>query len=550
MPGIWLTSRPFEEIIYDLSFIVPRIDLEWFADARWLQRKDASISRVSLYDWVTLSVDAESVVGIAVVAADFEGKDSSGAQDEFQEKAGRDFYNVPLLVTKSQDLIQGEPLVVVTGSDFIGYVYDATGAQAFVAALLGAVKTGAVVHSERGYFQFDRIGSGALESTARTVITDDRDTTNTVIMVDNSQVIKVYRKLQAGSSPDIEISKGLDKVGFQSIPRPLGYGTYSGWQGVICPAFFVQEFIENEGDAWSILCREALESLKAQLWDSLPQEDGDGCIHDYGRSPGFRESRLGTVTAGLHLASSRIDEDGFTPEVMRPLDVAGLVGNIISAVPITIEELRRANLDSETLAKTISMYESLGRKEAVSKCLRQVEEILQNSSDLGMKIRIHGDLHLGQFLQVRKNDTCDFVIIDFEGEPLRPVCERLRKSSPLRDVAGMLRSFDYSGYSAAFRMDECPDEKEHLMAIAREWGSETGERFLKGYLEAMRRSCPHLLPKDARDFHLLLLCFKLEKALYEIRYELRNRPRWVNIALRGTLDSINEIQSNLNCGEW
>lgn len=548
MPGIWLTQRPFEEIIRDLAFIVQRIDLEWFAGARWLQRKDASISRVTLYDWVTLSEDTESVVGVAVVAVDFGKEDTLRARGGFQEQPGRNLYNVPLLVTKSEDVVQGEPLVVVTGSDFTGYVYDAAGARAFAAALLGAVKTGAVLNSERGHFRFNRVGSHIVDSKVHTVVTEDRDTTNTVIIADFSQVIKVYRKLQTGLSPDIEISKGLDKVGFSNIPRPLGYGIYSGQQGVTCPAFFVQEFIENEGDAWGIVCRDALEFLKGQLGDSLPEEGGDGGVSDCSRNLGLREGRLGAVTAGLHWASSSIDEDGFTPEPMGPEDVASLVNNIISAVPITIEELKRAGLDSETFEKTLNMYESLRRKEAILKCLRQVEEILANSCELGMKIRIHGDLHLGQFLQVSGNGLHDFVIIDFEGEPLRPVYERLKKSSPLRDVAGMLRSFDYSGYSAAFRMDESADQKEYSMAIARKWGRQTGEEFLKGYLEAMRLSCAHLLPRNPRDFQLLLLCFKLEKALYEIRYELRNRPRWVNIALRGTLDSMDEIRSNFDCG--
>lgn len=548
MPGIWLTQRPFGEITQDLAFIVQRIDPEWFAGARWIQRKDASISRVTLYDWVTLSEDTESVVGVAVVAVDFGEENTFPAHGGFQEQPERNLYNVPLLVTGSEDVVQGEPLVVVTGSDFRGYVYDATGTRAFAAALFTAVRTGAVLNSERGHFRFNHVGSPILDSKAHTVVTEDRDTTNTVIIVDFSQVIKVYRKLQTGSSPDIEISKGLDKVGFSNIPRPLGYGIYSGRQGVTCPAFFVQEFIENQGDAWDILCREALEFLKGQFGDSLPEEGGDGGITDCRRNLGLREGRLGVVTAGLHLASSSIDEGEFAPEPMMREDVVSLVNNIISAVPITIEELKRANLDAETLEKTLNMYESLRQKEAILKCLRQVEEILRDSPELGMKIRIHGDLHLGQFLQVRGNGLYDFVIIDFEGEPLRPVYERLRKSSPLRDVAGMLRSFDYSGYSAAFRMDESADEKEYLMAIAREWGRQTGEEFLKAYMEAMRRSCAYLLPRNPRDFQLLLLCFKLEKALYEVRYELRNRPRWVSIAIRGTLDSINEIRSSLDCG--
>ncbi len=549
MPGIWLTQRSFDEVICDLASIVPLINLQWFSDARWLQRKDASIREVTLYDWVTLSEGEDSVVGVAVIAVGFERGMGSQAESESCEQADEGLYNVPLLLTKSEPSIQSRPLVVITGTDFRAYMYDATGTTAFATALLGAVRTGAVLCSERGYFQFDRAGPGILDSQVHTVATEDRDTTNTVIMVDSSQVIKVYRRLQAGTSLDIEISRGLDGVGFSNIPRPLGYGVYSTRQDVTCPAFFIQEFIKNQGDGWDILCGDALKFMKRRLEDSLSEEADEGGIDGYRQDFGLRESRLGVVTAGLHCALSGVKEDGFTPEAMKPEDVISLVGNIISAIPITIEELRQANLGSEALEKTLCAYQSSIQEEAVLKSLRQVEEALVNADELGMKIRIHGDLHLGQFLQVRGKFAQDFVIIDFEGEPLRPVCERLKKSSPLRDVAGMLRSFDYSGYSAAFRMDDFPDQKEHFMEAAKEWGRRTGEEFLKGYIDAMRKSYAFLLPWDSRNFQLLLLCFKLEKALYEVRYELRNRPRWVNIALRGTLDSIGEIRSTFDYGE-
>ena len=552
MPGTWLTERPFDEVIHDLAFIVPKIGSQWFTDARWLQRKDVSIGEVTLYDWATLSQGSETVVGIAVVAIDFKGGRASEAQAESDAgtQVESHLYNIPLLITKSGNSIQSEPIVGIIGRDFSGYVYDATGTRAFAAALFGAVKAGKRLYSKRGYFGFNSAGPGLPDSQVRTAVTEDRDTTNTITMVDSSQVIKVYRRLQPGLSPDIEISKGLDGAGFQNFPRPLGYGVYSEGQGVTCPAFFIQEFIENEGDAWDILCEDALRFLKRRVEELSSQGDDRGAasVDSCGKAFDSRESRLGVVTAGLHSASSGVDEERFTPEIMGSKDVAGLINNIFCAIPITMEELRRASRRSDLLEKNFNRHEVWKEKETILACLRQAEEVLASSQGLGMKIRIHGDLHLGQFLQVRRNESYDFVVIDFEGEPLRPVCERLRKSSPLRDVAGMLRSFDYSGYSAAFRMDDSPDEKRHLMEIAREWGRQAGQKFLEGYLEAIHGSHSFLLPKNPRDFQLLLLCFKLEKALYEIRYELRNRPRWVNIAIQGTLDSIDEIRSSLHCG--
>jgi maltose alpha-D-glucosyltransferase/alpha-amylase len=549
VPGILQTQRAFDEIIHDLPSIVQLIDLHWFRDARWLQRKDAFVRKLTLYDWVTLSEGEDSIVGVAVIAVRFGRESGAEPETEYREEADEDLYNVPLLFAKSEPSIRSEPLVVINGADFAAYMYDATGTVAFAAALLDAVRIGAVLSSGRGHFRFERTAPGIWDLQAHAVATEDQDTTNTVIMVDSSKVIKVYRRLQAGRSLDIEITRGLGQVGFSSIPRPLGYGVYSARQGVSCPAFFVQEFVENNGDAWEMLCCDALGFMKRQLEDSLSEVGDKGVVYDSRWDSGLREGSLGAVTAGLHCALQGVKDDAFTPEPMQPEDVVSLVHNIISTIPITIEELSQARVGSELLEKTLGTYELLMQEESIFKRLRHVEEVLTNADELGMKIRIHGDLHLGQFLQVRGSPPYDFVIIDFEGEPLRPASERLKKSSPLRDVAGMLRSFDYSGYSAAFRVDDFPDQREHLMEIAKEWGRRAGEEFLKGYLEAMRGSCAFLLPRDSRNFQLLLICFKLEKALYEVRYELRNRPRWVSIALRGTLDSINEIRSTFDYGE-
>ena len=307
MPGIWLTQRPFGEITQDLAFIVQRIDPEWFAGARWIQRKDASISRVTLYDWVTLS-EIQNPLSVWPLLLWISGRKHVSAHGGFQEQPEMNLYNVRCS-DRSEDVVQGEPLL---SSQDRSRVCPRRYRHGLLQLRCSAVRTGAML-SERGHFRFNRVGSHIVDSKVHTVVTEDRDTTNTVIIADFSQVIKVYRKLQTGLSPDIEISKGLDKVGFSNIPRPLGYGIYSGQQGVTCPAFFVQEFIENEGDAWGIVCRDALEFLRGQLGDSLPEEGGDGGVSDCSRNLGLREGRLGAVTAGLHWASSSIDEDGFTP---------------------------------------------------------------------------------------------------------------------------------------------------------------------------------------------------------------------------------------------
>ena len=152
----------------------------------------------------------------------------------------------------------------------------------------------------------------------------------------------------------------------------------------------------------------------------------------------------------------------------------------------------------------------------------------------GIKIRYHGDYHLGQVL-LRQND---FVIIDFEGEPARTLDERRQKHSPLRDVAGMLRSFNYAGYTALSRMvAERPEDYAMVELWTREWETETARTFLQAYEENVRGSG---LYADWEGARRLLDLFVLEKALYELRYELNNRPAWVHIPLHGILELVGE----------
>lgn len=147
-----------------------------------------------------------------------------------------------------------------------------------------------------------------------------------------------------------------------------------------------------------------------------------------------------------------------------------------------------------------------------------------------MKTRVHGDYHLGQVLRTGE----DFVILDFEGEPAKPLGVRLEKQSPAKDVVGMLRSFDYAAFAALFAFaKDRPDRLERLGPWARLWQVWTSAAFLREYL-AVASGAP-FLPADPADFALLLEAFTLDKALYELLYELNNRPDWVGIPLRGVL---------------
>ena len=180
------------------------------------------------------------------------------------------------------------------------------------------------------------------------------------------------------------------------------------------------------------------------------------------------------------------------------------------------------------------LEELRGRREEI---LDRFTGLLDRKLD-GMRIRTHGDYHLGQVLYTGK----DFVILDFEGEPARPLSERRIKRSPLRDVAGMLRSFDYAVHAALAELTERavapqPVEQGPRVDELRRWGrlwyEESAAAFLRAYLETVRGS--GLVPEDAADLKLLLDVYLLDKAVYELRYELDNRPAWAGIPARGIL---------------
>ena len=156
----------------------------------------------------------------------------------------------------------------------------------------------------------------------------------------------------------------------------------------------------------------------------------------------------------------------------------------------------------------------------------------------GMRIRCHGDFHLGQVLFTGK----DFVIIDFEGEPARPITERRLKRSPLRDVAGMLRSFNYAALSKLRNNSVRPEDAVQLKPWARFWDFWVSVTFLKGYLEATTNAS--FTPKSAEEFNLMLSVHTLEKAIYELGYELNNRPSWVDVPIAGILQMVKPEESN------
>jgi maltose alpha-D-glucosyltransferase/alpha-amylase len=323
---------------------------------------------------------------------------------------------------------------------------------------------------------------------------------NTSLIIDGRYVLKLVRRLQPGPNPDVEIGRFLLKrARFRNVPALAGWLEYQRVQTPPITLAILQSYVPSECTGWEM----AMRMLRLQ-------QTGSG-------APEFPARLLGQRTAELHLAlASETEDREFRPEPLTPADVEAVVGRIrehLELVRPSLGVLAVTNVDAQSLL------------EAEDRMWRQTKDV--GVGPWGQKIRVHGDYHLGQVLWTGE----DYWIIDFEGEPTRPLDERRAKHSPLKDVAGMLRSFDYAAQSL---LRESPsDETGSLAESMAEWCRSVSSSFLKGYRETTEASA--LLPPDIGEFTKLLDLFLLDKVLYELHYELNNRPDWVEIPLRGIL---------------
>ena len=319
---------------------------------------------------------------------------------------------------------------------------------------------------------------------------------NTSVIYAGSAILKVFRRLQPGINPDSEIVAFLtSRTAYHHVPEFLGsflLRLEDGGPPVELGA--VQAFVENEGDCWRWLPR-ALETSTPGDLETLLEPI----------------ALLGRRTGELHAALAGSTElDAFRPEPFTIDDVEAEVSRLAAELASTFTMIRRqdAMTDQECDDLETALRDRLPGVDVLEGLPR---------------IRVHGDYHLGQVLRVGG----DFVIIDFEGEPSRPMSERRKKHSPLKDVAGMLRSLDYAASSARFTMAGKAD------SALRSWSVTAERAFLDGYRESVVGAPIQLVPRDDARFQAALDLFMIDKALYEARYELDNRPDWLGIPLDG-----------------
>jgi maltose alpha-D-glucosyltransferase / alpha-amylase len=404
----------------------------------------------------------------------------------------------------------------------VGLMGDAFADEAFCRAIVVAMSRKKDVATAQGKLQFRPTAAFAqLAGTDFANLPAARpqgSSSNTVVVMGERLILKGYRRLRTGASPELEMGLYLTEVVKYPNCAPLaGMLEYVGSNGENRVLAMLQAYVANQGDGWTY----SLEYLRRHLEEHRTAPASDALPTNAHAAYLITIRTLAKRTAELHLAlTTHTGRADFDPEPIVRADIDAYrqralneARNAMSLLKSTLDQL--PPVDRDQANEVLALQDRLiARLEATA-----------NEPTQGQKIRIHGDYHLGQVLVTRN----DFVIVDFEGEPGHSLEERRAKQSPLRDVAGMLRSFSYVEHSALRSVAHDEVEFTKLAPLAKAWKAEVRNAFLAAYDETAQGTA--LTPGQG-----LLGLFELEKALYELRYELTNRPTWAGIPLQGILE--------------
>jgi maltose alpha-D-glucosyltransferase/alpha-amylase len=351
---------------------------------------------------------------------------------------------------------------------------------------------------------------------------------NVSIAFGDAALLKIYRRLRSGEQPEVEVARFLtETAGFRNTPAYLGSVDFEGESGETTTLASAFAFVQNQGDAWSAF----VHALERHVQDDLLRNQAlSSDVEMHQEPPGLAYPldlvrRLGERTGEMHAAfAAPTEEEAFRREMIVQADIDEWIGDARTQADAALDGLRRAESRfspglQEQVRRLTSIRNQIGRR----------LDAFAGLPPTGHKSRIHGDYHLGQVLIAQQ----DVYIIDFEGEPRRTLEERRAKNSPLRDVAGMLRSFDYAAWTAVLQFGAgSPDPAWNPAATASTWRTRLRAEFLEGYWSTAPDSAE---AGDATNPPLLEL-FLLQKGFYEIGYELSNRPDWVSIPVHGVLE--------------
>jgi maltose alpha-D-glucosyltransferase/alpha-amylase len=586
-----LTSGPGLELLR--SALPP-----WLVRQRWFGAKSRTIASIDILHFAPLVLGAPSIAASHGEGWDADIPPAIFFLDIRYNEGEHDTYQLPLALSSGREMeaiLADRPAAVLATLTAAGnplILHDAAIREDFRQSLLKLIETGQTLPVSEPAPPADNwaetpaahgpvdvaaattdpaaASGGTITGYASTIFQEARGTdplparlssaeqSNTSILFNHKMILKLFRRIQPGENPDVEIGRFLTEVAhFPRIAPFLGQITLVGAPPSTTASSSVrvggtiktpddsestslgmlQELVKNEGDGWAWTLDELARFYESVAGCPAPAEEGiSATFLNSGRMPPEIDERagfylnaaalLGRRTAELHLAlATETTNEAFKAEPLTSTDLRGDAQRIDAQINHTLDALK----------SRISTLVNETADEAATILSRRIElfaraHSIASAEPSGQAIRIHGDYHLGQVLRAKN----DFILLDFEGEPARPLAERRKKQCPLKDVAGMLRSFSYAAWSGLDQhVQRRPDAQRTLEPWLRLWQNAVSTCFLDTYRETAAAN-PALLPEPAQA-QSLLNAYLLEKALYELLYELNNRPAWVRIPLAGIL---------------
>jgi maltose alpha-D-glucosyltransferase / alpha-amylase len=444
-----------------------------------------------------------------------------------EAKTGREaaLYLLPLIIRWARlDRVRKDTnaLAAVRRGRSEGTLLDAATDQSFIAFMLEEMRNGRSIEADGGRLAFEptRAFAAATPEPIESVRAISTEQSNTTVLIGNKYVLKLFRRLEPGTNPEVEIGRFLtEAVSFPHAPALRASAELEREEKTSAVAV-LHEFVENQGDAWTVTAHSLdryVEEQRLLTAEAAGQSDEQTAYLG-------RMQLVGVRVAQLQLAlASRDDIAEFAPEPLQADDVAHWREDALKSANAVLDTLlaRRRELPESALGL---LDDVMARRESLPNLLR---DLFPDSLQLS-KIRHHGDFHLGQILIVKD----DISIIDFEGEPRRAIEERRRKGPAARDVAGLIRSIDYSATAALRRaLNSAPDPQDRIARALDRWRDSAVGAFLGSYRQTLTDA--RLWPASHDDADRLLDFFLLQKVFYEIGYELAHRPDWVWVPLAG-----------------
>jgi len=465
-----------------------------------------------------------NIVGVMPIAA--AESDLGVALLEVRGRRESANYLLPLTINWTRfDREQQNPsvLAAVRRGPREGSLLDATADPGFVALVLENLRAARTIEADQRRIEFAPTAS--FPKDVLVAIEDvravDTEQSNTTVLVGTHYVVKLFRRVERGLNPEIEVGRFLTEIAAFSHAPPLLGAVELEENGARSAVAVVHGFVQNQGDAWTVTSAYLDRFVEEQRFLTAEEAGHSDEQTAYLR----RMDQVGRRVAELQLAlASRDDIAAFAPEPIAADDARNWTEGVLQRAGRALGDLarRRSELaeNDRQLVDALLSYRDL--------LPARLCELLPETVDV-MKIRHHGDFHLGQMLIVKD----DISIIDFEGEPRRSIEDRRRKAPAARDVAGLIRSIDYSATAALERaLKSAPDEHGKLARALEDWREHSVAAFLSAYRQSL--SDTRLWPRSPEDAERLLDFFLLEKAFYEIEYELAHRPDWLRVPLAGT----------------